>query len=97
MKLLINKVRKWGRDKGINNAYAQFGKVVEELGETISEVNHESNDTKKLMDGLGDTMVTLIIFADILGFDIEDCLKVAWEEIKNREGHTTNGMFVKNK
>ena len=36
MKLLINKVRKWGRDKGINNAYAQFGKVVEELGETIS-------------------------------------------------------------
>lgn len=95
MKLLVNKVRNWGREKGINNAYSQFGKVVEELGELISEVNHETNDDKAIMDGIGDTLVTLIIFADILGYDVEECLKAAWEEIKNRQGHTRNGMFVK--
>ena len=95
MKLLVNKVRKWGREKNINNVYSQFGKIVEELGETISEVNHGGENTEALMDGLGDTLVTLIIFADILGFDIEDCLKVAWEAIKNREGKTVNGMFIK--
>lgn len=92
----MSKVRKWGRDKGINNVYPQFGKVIEELGETISEINHETCDEKAIMDGLGDTLVTLIIFADILGYDLEDCLKVAWETIKDREGHTSGGMFVKN-
>ena len=94
--LLMNKVRKWGREKGINNVYPQVSKLMEEVGETVSEINHETNNQEALMDGLGDTLVTLIILADILGYDLEDCLKVAWENIKNREGHTTNGMFVKN-
>lgn len=94
--LLMSKVRKWGREKGINNVYPQISKLMEELGETVSEINHETNDEKALMDGLGDTLVTLIILADILGYELEDCLKVAWDAIKDREGHTTNGMFVKN-
>ena len=94
--LLMSKVRKWGREKGINNVYPQISKLMEELGETVSEINHETNDEKALMDGLGDTLVTLIILADILGYELEDCLKVAWDTIKDREGHTTNGMFVKN-
>lgn len=93
--LLMSKVRKWGREKGINNVYPQISKLMEELGETVSEINHETNDEKALMDGLGDTLVTLIILADILGYELEDCLKVAWDTIKDREGHTTNGMFVK--
>lgn len=91
----VKKVRKWGRDKQINNFYPQFGKVVEELGELVSAVNHGSRDQKEIADAIGDTMVTVIILADILGYDVEDCLDVAWKEIKNRKGHTDGGMFIK--
>lgn len=97
MKATVKKVRQWGRDKGINSFYPQFGKMMEEAGELVSEVNHNTGDASAIMDGIGDTFVTLIILADILGYDIEDCLDVAWKQIKDREGYTKNGMFIKEK
>ena len=93
----VKKVRKWGRERHIDNFYPQFGKVVEEMGELVSEVNHGSRNPNAIQDAIGDTLVTLIILADILGYDIEDCLEVAWKEIKDRKGHTDGGMFIKEK
>ncbi len=95
MKSLVKKVVKWGRDRGINNVYPQMGKVVEEFGELAHEVNRDCPSPAAVKDGIGDTLVTLIILADILGYDIEDCLKAAWEDIKDRKGHTDGGMFIK--
>ena len=31
-----------------------------------------------------------------LGYNIEDCINAAYDEIKDRKGKTVNGIFVKN-
>ena len=49
----------------------------------------------ELMDGLGDTFVTLILAAEMAGLRIEDCLAAAYDEIKGRTGKMVGGVFVK--
>lgn len=49
----------------------------------------------EVQDALGDVLVTLIIIAEQVDMDIEDCLASAWEEIKDRKGRMVNGKFVK--
>jgi len=49
----------------------------------------------ELVDGLGDTLVTLIILAAQYGLELEDCLEYAYNEIKNRTGKTVSGTFIK--
>ena len=44
---------------------------------------------------LGDVLVTLTISANQLGTDLETCLQIAYDKIKNRKGKTINGNFVK--
>lgn len=90
---LITTVRDWGREKGINNDLMQYAKLNEEVGEIAHELTR--GRTTDMKDALGDTFVTLIILADILGFDIIDCLLAAYEEIKDRKGTNINGSFVK--
>ena len=52
-------------------------------------------DYDKLIDGIGDTFVTLILAAEMAGLRIEDCLAAAYDEIKGRTGTMVNGQFVK--
>lgn len=92
---LIEAVAHWGLEKGINNPIKQYAKVNEEVGEIGHELTRDRLYSSEMMDALGDTMVTLIILADILHFDIRDCLQAAYEQIKNREGKTIDGCFVK--
>ena len=72
---------------------AQLAKVTEELGEISAGVN--KNDKEKIEDSLGDILVTLIILAQDLNFDLLNCLNSAYNVIKNRKGKTINGVFVK--
>ena len=51
--------------------------------------------TEELQDAFGDTLVTLIILSAQYGMQLEDCLEVAYNEIKNRTGKTVGGTFVK--
>lgn len=92
---LINQIKKWGVAHGITNPYTQLCKVTEEVGEIAHEVTRNRLDSPEIIDALGDTIVTIVILADILGFDIRDCLSSAYEEIKNREGITVDGNFIK--
>lgn len=93
---LIDAIIKWGDAKGINNPTTQANKVAEEWGETMQEFNHERFGDE-FVDGIGDTLVTLIIFANINGLDIRDCLEKAYNEIKGREGVNHNGNFIRDK
>lgn len=92
---LIDSVINWGLKHGINNPIKQYAKVNEEIGEIAHELTRDRLHSADMMDALGDTMVTLVILADILHFDIRDCLEEAYEQIKDREGKTVDGCFVK--
>lgn len=92
---LIENVKEWGRDKGINNAYRQLNKVIEELGEWSHEICRDKFTTPEAKDACGDVLVTVIILADICGIDPIECLEEAYHEISGRKGHTSKGMFIK--
>ena len=58
----------------------------------------EMNTLKEqLKDDLGDVRVTNIILAAQNELTEDECLAVAWGEIKDRTGKTVNGNFVKDK
>ena len=87
----------WAHIRGIaapDNSRNQLLKTVEELGE-LSRATLKS-DKAGIKDGIGDVLVTLIIFAHTQELDINTCLDAAWQEIKDRTGVTLNGTFIKN-
>lgn len=92
---LIDAVREWGREKGINNADKQALKLGEEYGELLHELCRNRYQSDEVKDALGDIEVVLIILADILGYDLMECLESAYNVIKDRKGHTTSGSFIK--
>ena len=92
---LFDRVVEWGRDRGINNPAMQFAKLNEEVGEIAHELTRMHFHTNEMADALGDTLVVLIILADIFGYDLRECLNGAYGVIKNRSGRTEDGNFIK--
>lgn len=92
----IEDVTDWAAARDLikrENAPKQMLKVVEEIGETAAAMLKQ--DREKLIDGIGDSFVTLIILSRQLGLSPAECLQSAWDEIKNRTGRTVNGTFIK--
>lgn len=92
---LIKLVEQWGRDKNLHDPIMQYAKLNEEVGEIAHELTRGNLRSAEIVDALGDTAVTLIILADILGTDLQYCLGQAWYQIKDRKGKTINHSFVK--
>lgn len=97
----ITDVIQWGRDKGLHDPKAQLNKVIEEVGEIAHEITRNHYDLEaleqpdELADAIGDTLVTIIILADILNMDPMACLEEAYMAIANRTGETKDGSFIK--
>ena len=90
------KIRDWAIERNIDkseNAPKQMIKIMEELGETSAALL--KNNEPELKDGIGDILVTVIIFAQQLGYTSAECLEAAWNEIKDRKWETKDGVFVK--
>ncbi|HCU0866384.1 TPA: MazG-like family protein, partial [Staphylococcus aureus] len=85
----------WSIEKNLHLAKPdrQALKFFEEAGEIAAALSR--SDKEALKDGIGDTVVTLIILAQQQGWTLEECLQYAYDEIKNRKGKTINGTFVK--
>lgn len=92
---LIEKIKEWGRNKGIDNPDKQLMKCYEEINEITREFVRGRHRTLGVVDAIGDTAVTLIILADILGYDFTECLREAYDVIAIRTGVTIDGSFVK--
>lgn len=93
---LEEKVIEWAFDKGIllkSDPKSQLLKTVSEIGELADAVN--KGDQAGTVDAIGDTLVTLIILAELLGLDINKCLESAYNVIAKRTGRIENGVFVK--
>jgi len=94
---LIPEIVEWAVNKRIikdGTVNKQAMKVMEELGELMASII--KNDEEGIIDGIGDTIVTLIILSQMLGYDIRHCLQSAYDEIKDRNGRIVNGSFIKN-
>lgn len=92
----LDKIRQWGEDRNLikgTTAEKQCLKTMEELGELSSAIL--KNDMDGIIDGIGDTVVTLTLIAAQYGIKIEDCIDAAYDEIKDRKGKMINGAFVK--
>lgn len=94
---LQEKVAYWAAQKGIlehSKPSIQLLKAMSELGELAdAEIK---GDRAGCIDGLGDVLVCLIIYAHMNGLDPVECLEEAWMEIKDRQGRmSAAGAFVK--
>lgn len=97
---LITKVNEWaishGLDKG--NPKIEWMKVTEEVGE-IRDVflkPHDFADPEwSLKDAIGDSIVTLVVLCLQLSYDVEECLTIAYNDIKDRKGVMNDDNFVK--
>lgn len=99
---LIDKVNEWAISRGLDkgNPKVEWMKVTEEVGE-IRDVflkPHDFVDPEwSLKDAIGDSIVTLIVLCLQLGYDVEECLTIAYNDIKDRQGVMIDDNFVKTK
>ncbi len=91
------KVIQWAEARRIlpnSTSQTQLLKTMSELGELADAII--KRDRPGIVDGLGDVLVTLIIVAAKEDVDLVDCLKSAYNEIKDRTGTMMpNGVFIK--
>jgi phosphoribosyl-ATP pyrophosphohydrolase len=90
-------VVRWGEARGIvqnGTAISQAIKTLEETTELLDALNRKNlADTR---DAIGDVVVTLLMVCAVLDINLTDCLKDAYEEIKDRKGYLTpEGTFIK--
>ena len=93
---LIDSVVDWADDRGLvkeENSDKQLIKIIEEVGELSSAFLKKNR--KEEIDAVGDILVTLIIFAEIRGYDVMSALGYAYQEIKDRTGRIVDGSFIK--
>lgn len=92
---LVEQVQQWSIDKDLHNGNSdrQALKFYEEAGEVGAALSR--GNLEALKDGIGDTVVTLIILAQQHDMTLQECLQFAYDEIKDRTGRTVNGTFIK--
>lgn len=89
-------IRAWAEARNLvlgSNPQAQFTKLIEEAGELATGIAKKRSDL--VMDGIGDMVVVLTILAAQHNVNIEACIAMAYDEIKDRKGKMIDGVFVK--
>lgn len=92
----FDNIRRWALARNLiegSTPEKQFTKLIEEIGELATGLAKKRDDL--VMDGIGDAVVVLTILAAQRGVNIEACIDMAWDEIKDRKGRMVDGVFVK--
>ena len=66
-------------------------KLIQEAGELSDNICKG----KDIRDDIGDMMVVLINIATRNKLSMEECLQVAYDDIKDRKGKMVDGVFIK--
>ena len=92
---VTEKIKKWFIDRNLDTAdpKSQMLKLMEETGELAEGI--AKNRPDQIKDSIGDIYVVLTGLSIQLGYSIEECIKAAYEEIKDRKGKMIDGVFVK--
>lgn len=90
----INKVVEWHEDRNLIDGATdkdQVLKLMQEVGELSDNVCKQQD----IKDDIGDCLVILINIAARNGTNLQQCLEVAYDDIKDRKGRMVDGIFVK--
>src|SRR5699024_5672561 len=92
---LTKQITQWAMARDLHTAdpVKQMLKLAEEFGEVAEGM--AKNRKGETLDGIGDMYVVLTILALQLDTNIQDCVSLAYQEIKNRKGKLVNGVYVK--
>ena len=91
---LVKKVEQWHVDRNLIDGASdkdQVLKLIQEMGE-LSDNVCKGNDIR---DDLGDMLVVMINIMKRNNITMEECLAVAYMDIKDRKGRMIDGIFVK--
>ena len=94
LKEYVDLVHQWHEDRNLIDGSTdkdQVLKLIQELGELSDNVCKQ----KDIRDDIGDLLVVIINILARHGLEMEECLAVAWEDIKDRKGKMIDGIFVK--
>ncbi len=87
-------IAQWHRDRNLIDESSdkdQFMKLLQEVGE-LSDSLCKGKDFR---DDIGDIMVVLINILVRNGVTIDECLEIAYNDIKDRKGKMVDGVFIK--
>ena len=87
-------IGQWHRDRNLIDGSTdkdQFMKLMQEVGE-LSDSLCKGKDFR---DDVGDIMVVLINILVRNGVTIDECLEIAYNDIKDRKGKMVDGVFIK--
>ena len=87
-------IGQWHRDRNLIDGSTdkdQFMKLLQEVGE-LSDSLCKGKDFR---DDVGDIMVVLINILVRNGLTIDECLEIAYNDIKDRKGKMVDGVFIK--
>lgn len=91
---LVTKIAKWHEDRNLITGSTdkdQYMKLIQEMG----ELSDSLCKGKDIRDDCGDIMVVLINIMTRNGLTMEECLQVAYDDIKERKGKMVDGVFIK--
>ena len=91
---IIEKVNKWFDDRNLIEGSTdkdQILKLMQELGE-LSDHACKGEDIR---DDLGDMLVVMLNIMKRNNYSINECLQIAYDDIKDRKGKMVDGIFVK--
>ena len=91
---LVKKVEQWHYDRNLIDGATdkdQVLKLLQELGE-LSDNVCKGNDIR---DDIGDILVVMINILARNKLTLEECLEVAYKDIKDRKGKMVDGIFIK--
>ena len=87
-------ITQWHHDRNLINGSTdkdQYMKLIQETGQLSDNICKG----KDIRDDIGDMMVVLINIAERNNLTLDECLEVAYNDIKDRKGTMIDGVFVK--
>jgi len=87
-------IARWHRDRNLIDGSTdkdQYMKLIQEAGELSDSLCKE----KDIRDDIGDIMVVLINIMVRNNLTMNECLSIAYDDIKDRKGKMIDGIFVK--
>ena len=95
MRIIAKKVQQWAKNRELlkQNGVKQTLKTVSQIGKLSESVLSE--DDEQIKKSIGDVQICLMILCEQKGYDYDECLSTAFENIEGVEGETKGGVFFR--